>query len=210
MITITWTATTLGTDFDRYLVSRRRTGDGPFDVIAEIRDQTVTSFQDVEHRWTVEEHYQVQVVNVDGETSLPSATSATKPKTNGGWTVMSNHADLGIDADVLTEVDFEMPDDRQFHVPHGRNFMLATSTGRRRGLHATFDVLVHEQAGNSKYDGWLDRAAADVPYWAVADQRGDRRFMALTLEGASETVDTVGVLTVTAIEVSGVPAPVTI
>ena len=207
-ITVTWAATSLGGSFDHYRVSRRRSETGPWDVIAEVRNEATTTFDDLEHRWDTTEHYRVQVVNVDGEVSLPSDTSLSKVKTQPGWSIGSNQADLTVDADVLTGISIDMPTDRQLHVPHGRDFHLSTTTGRRRGLHTSFDVLVHDQPGLAKYDSWLDLVDEDVPYWSLADTHGDRRLVALILAGSSETIDTHGRMTVEAYEVAGKPVPV--
>ena len=206
-ITISWAATSLGANFDRYLVSRRRTASGPWDLIAEVHTEATTSFDDREHRWSVAEHYRVQVVNRHGEVSLPSDTSVTKAKTDGGWTVTSNHSDLGIDADVVAGISLAMPSDRQLHVPHGRDYMLSTDTGRRRGLTLSFNVLVHDQPGAGKYNSWLDRLASDVPYWSLADHHGDRRLVSLSLAGSTERIDTLGEMTVEAVEVTDTPTP---
>ena len=207
-ITLTWDSSGLAEDFDHYLVSRRRSETGPWDKIAELRNETTTSFADVEHRWSVEEHYRVQVVNTDGEISLPSNISTSKPKTQPGWSIGSNHADTSVDADVLTGISIDMPTDRQLHVPHGRDYHLSTSTGRRRGLHTSFDVLVHDRPGLAKYDSWLDLVDADVPYWSLADLHGDRRLVTLILAGSSETIDTHGRMTIEAHEVAGKPTHV--
>ena len=210
MITVSWTATSLGASFDHYRLSRRRSDTGPWDVIAEVRNEATTTFDDAEHRWQVTEQYRVQVVNDDGEISLPADTSVSKAKTQPGWSISSNHADTFVDADVLTGISIDMPTDRQLHVPHGRDFHLSTTTGRRRGLHTSFDVLVHDQPGLAKYDSWLDLVDEDVPYWSLADRHGDRRLVTLILAGSSETIGRHGRMTVEAREVAGKPVPVVV
>lgn len=208
MITITWTATTLGANFGRYVLSRLTAG--TWDVIANIYTEATVTFQDFEHRWTVEEQYQVQVVNGDGDVSPPSGVAVTKPFTAASWTIGSNHSDVSIDADVQTGLSVGMPSDRQTYVPYGRDFHLSTSTGRRRGVKLTFNVAVYDQPGMDKYAGWFDLAAEDVPYWSVADEHGGRRFVAITLAGASENVDSWGDLTVEAVQVAATPVPVVV
>ena len=99
-------------------------GDGWQD-LAWVTDESIEEWDDVEHRWGVQESYRVLVVDTDGITSVPpTASTVTKTAATSQGLLISSNVDPTIDTelDVQYPWSFSLPEVADVSASHGRDY----------------------------------------------------------------------------------------
>lgn len=187
-VTVDWTATAHGSNFDAYIVERGGMS------IAEITDESVTQLTDTGALQGTAETWGVRVRLTDGSVSEPATDTATAAALAGDAThrISSLH-DSSVDLDVAVTddgIDYDFPADAAELALLGRDHVRMLRSPVDRGDRFGVDVLV--DAGVDVAAGSRDRALFDsivalrdaaVPHLVVTSVWGRRWYAAVRLDG---------------------------
>lgn len=225
-IMLSWTPTTLGSEFLRYEIDRN--DDGEWRRIAEITTESVDALTDWESVRNAPAAYRMRVRRADNAPSVWT-DEATATATMGccGYVLASNlepalnmWADDAVDGE--REYDFNADDEVRFF--QGRDYPVVFSGLERRGVSFDTTLLLAAEGGRGGTDAAttpglseFDRlrafttaeSGAGLPYVAVLTRDGDRIFASLTIKkGLRQEPGGAYSVTVTVREVGVVPTPV--
>lgn len=204
-VALSWTQTSLGGSFDRYLIFRGG------DKIAEITNEADTSFTDYEARIGVQESYDIKVKHTNGTTSLVSSDTATITSQTS-WTLTSNEdASVNVEFDV-TAVDWGWPRHRSVYELYGRDNAVVLRGSEDGGDAFALSVELFGTEGSNEdramFDALLAAQDADVAQLCLRSPFGRRWWCDVQAGGGSERWATYAELSLTVREVSDVPSVV--
>lgn len=206
-VSLSWTATALGASFDRYLIER----DG--DVIAEITDESVTSFVDTGALQGVAETWAIQVKDTDGVTGQRAEATATAGKASGTHRLTSLHdstVDMSLRAST-SGMTWKFNEERAITRQMGRDGARVQRATKGLGEELEISAVLQNADDRALFDGLLAARDADVPHLVLTTLWGRRMYCAVVVDQGNERqIATLGRATVRLIEVATTPTPVVI
>jgi len=187
-ISATWTATTLGGDFDRYEIQRSEDAGVTWDDVARITTETIEVYRDYEALRDVAAQYRIRVVRADQAASAWSAVdSETIPAS--GWLLVSNEAPE-LSLEVLVERDtaaghtWEFPTTEAEYRILGRPGAVILKDLVDPGDAFTLNLVEVDDTAPTRaaYDGLLALSRAALAYVAVISPEGHRWLANLTVD----------------------------
>lgn len=181
---VTWAATTLGSKFARYEVSRSEDGGTSWRHVASITPEALPEFSDYEARRGVALRYRIRVVRTDGIRSDWSSTTAPVTLVAGAELVIGSNTLGGVWAwhyDGAEAVSWEpVPAAAvEYHARYGTPYQVEVRDSTERGVTFTRSLVVAYNdpsltGGWAEFDDLRNLLASDAPYLAVCDGRGNR------------------------------------
>lgn len=197
VVDLTWSATSLSSDFERYIVRRSDDGGTTYKVIASIVDESIEAWTDEEALRGVETYYDIRVVRADGATSY-SATPATATCQAYGCEMLfvSNYSpDLAAMYDRRPSMSFDNADAGVATADpiYGRDKLVGAQPLEALGWSASFVLQVgfdtNTPAGGGAatlaFEPLRAIAKAQIPYVCVLDHYGTRMYAQLRLVGGA-------------------------
>lgn len=213
---VTWNPTALGGSFAAYELVRDDQ-DGHPRLIAEIRTEATTAYDDWDARLGVAETYRLRVRHTNGSTSLQTATAAGTIPVSAltGWQfTTAEQPSLGVETHLAGPAAYQFPRDETIRELYGRDGAVVF-----RGLEDRFDDFTitadlftdddRVERDRALYDALLELARADVPYVCVRSPFGRRWFASLLVSGATSVLGgAAGTLGIRVRELTRIPAVV--
>lgn len=183
---LSWTTTSLGGSFDRYLVWR---GDH---VIAEITDESITALTDTGALQGVEETWAIQVQDTDGIVSAKATDTATASVLSDGSHRVTSLHDPAVNLSIRAAADqmtWRFPDrvSQQRQMGRDGHRVLRAEKGKGEVLEITANLGVGQpEQDRDLFDGLLALRDADVPHLTLTTIWGHRMLCAVRVEEGSE------------------------
>ena len=181
-VLLSWTGTSLGAVFAKYVIARSDDGGTTYNIIAEVTTENVQSVEDHESRRGHTAHFRMRVQRTDGAVSAWTDVQQATLTSSSSAVFTSNEAP---DEEVTYEVanvdllGASLPEHRQVFDLHSRDMAVVLRGSENRGRRVEFDVYVARgdavDDGFDEFDALLAISREFLSYKCV-HLRNDRLF----------------------------------